>query len=43
MSSEHDARIIEGEPYSQSKLDYSKRRVNALGAYPDVDLFEEFR
>ena len=33
-----ELRIIEGEPYSQSKLDYSKRRVNALGYFEKVDL-----
>jgi outer membrane protein insertion porin family len=33
-----ELRIIEGEPYSQSKLDYSKRRVNALGYFEKVDV-----
>ena len=33
-----ELRIIEGEPYSQTALDYSKRRVNALGYFEKVDV-----
>jgi outer membrane protein insertion porin family len=33
-----ELRIIEGEPYSQSALDYSKRRVTALGFFEKVDV-----
>ncbi|HVZ74212.1 MAG TPA: outer membrane protein assembly factor BamA [Polyangia bacterium] len=33
-----ELRIIEGEPYNQSLLDYSKRRVNALGYFEKVDI-----
>ncbi len=33
-----ELRIIEGEPFSQTALDYSKRRVNALGYFEKVDL-----
>jgi outer membrane protein insertion porin family len=33
-----ELRIIEGDPYSQSLLDYSKRRVNALGFFEKVDV-----
>ena len=33
-----ELRIIEGEPYNQALLDYSKRRVNALGYFEKVDI-----
>lgn len=33
-----ELRMIEGEPYSQSLLDYSKRRVNALGYFEKVEV-----
>jgi outer membrane protein insertion porin family len=33
-----ELRIIEGDPYSQTGLDYSKRRVNALGYFEKVDI-----
>jgi outer membrane protein insertion porin family len=33
-----ELRIYEGEPYSQSALDYSKRRVTALGFFEKVDV-----
>jgi outer membrane protein insertion porin family len=33
-----ELRIIEGESYSQSLLDYSKRRVNSLGFFEKVDV-----
>jgi len=33
-----ELRIIEGDSYSQSLLDYSKRRVNALGFFEKVDV-----
>jgi len=33
-----ELRIIEGDAYSQSLLDYSKRRVNALGFFEKVDV-----
>ncbi|HEY8924010.1 MAG TPA: outer membrane protein assembly factor BamA, partial [Polyangia bacterium] len=33
-----ELRMYEGEPYSQSLLDYSKRRVNALGYFEKVDI-----
>lgn len=33
-----ELRIIEGESYSQSALDYSKRRVNALGYFEKVEV-----
>ncbi len=33
-----ELRIIEGEPYNQSLLDYSKRRVTALGYFEKVDI-----
>jgi outer membrane protein insertion porin family len=33
-----ELRIIEGEAYSQTSLDYSKRRVNALGFFEKVDV-----
>jgi len=33
-----ELRMYEGEPYSQSLLDYSKRRVNALGYFEKVEV-----
>jgi len=33
-----ELRVVEGEPYSQTALDYSKRRVNALGYFEKVDI-----
>jgi outer membrane protein insertion porin family len=33
-----ELRIIEGEPYNQSLLDYSKKRVTALGFFEKVDI-----
>ena len=33
-----ELRIIEGDTYNQSLLDYSKRRVNALGYFEKVDV-----
>ena len=33
-----ELRIIEGEPYNQALLDYSKRRVNARGYFEKVDI-----
>ena len=33
-----EMRIYEGEPFSQTALDYSKRRVNALGYFEKVDV-----
>jgi outer membrane protein insertion porin family len=33
-----EMRIVEGDSYSQSLLDYSKRRVNALGFFEKVDV-----
>jgi outer membrane protein insertion porin family len=33
-----EMRIIEGEPYNQTLLDYSKRRVTALGFFEKVDI-----
>jgi len=33
-----ELRVIEGEPFSQSLLDYSKRRVNALGYFEKVEV-----
>lgn len=33
-----ELRIIEGESFSQSALDYSKRRVNALGFFEKVEV-----
>ncbi len=33
-----ELRIIEGDAYNQSLLDYSKRRVNALGFFEKVDV-----
>ena len=33
-----ELRIIEGDSYSQTSLDYSKRRVNALGFFEKVDV-----
>jgi outer membrane protein insertion porin family len=33
-----ELRIIEGDAYSQSGIDYSKRRVNALGFFEKVDV-----
>jgi len=33
-----ELRIIEGEPYNQSLLDYSKKRVTALGFFEKVDV-----
>jgi outer membrane protein insertion porin family len=33
-----ELRIIEGDTYSQTKLDYSKRRVTALGYFEKVDV-----
>jgi len=33
-----ELRIVEGEPYNQALLDYSKRRVNALGYFEKVDI-----
>jgi outer membrane protein insertion porin family len=33
-----ELRIVEGDPYSQTALDYSKRRVNALGYFEKVDV-----
>jgi outer membrane protein insertion porin family len=33
-----EMRIIEGDPYNQSLLDYSKRRVTALGYFEKVEL-----
>jgi outer membrane protein insertion porin family len=33
-----ELRIVEGDSFSQSKLDYSKRRVTALGYFEKVDV-----
>jgi outer membrane protein insertion porin family len=33
-----EMRVIEGDPYNQSLLDYSKRRVTSLGFFEKVDL-----
>jgi outer membrane protein insertion porin family len=33
-----EMRIIEGDPYNQSLLDYSKRRVTALGYFEKVEI-----
>ncbi|HEX2657147.1 MAG TPA: outer membrane protein assembly factor BamA, partial [Polyangia bacterium] len=33
-----ELRVFEGEPFSQSLLDYSKRRVNALGYFEKVEV-----
>jgi outer membrane protein insertion porin family len=33
-----ELRVIEGEPYNQSLLDYSKKRVTALGFFEKVDV-----
>ncbi len=33
-----EMRIIEGEPYNQTLLDYSKKRVTALGFFEKVDI-----
>ncbi len=38
-----EMRVYEGELYSQSKLDFSKRRVNQLGFFDRVDLNTEQR
>jgi outer membrane protein insertion porin family len=36
-----EMRVVEGEPYNSSRLEMSKRRVNALGFFERVDVSEK--